>query len=56
MAAENCWNWIVNVWNGACDWFNNTIVKPVGEFFSELWIGIKNTASNAWNRNMQYFF
>lgn len=55
-AAEDCWNWIVNVWNKASEWFNINIVQPVSQFFSELWNGIENTASNAWKRNLQYLF
>lgn len=51
-AAEDCWNWIVDVWNGASQWFNSTIIQPITQFFNSLWTNIKNTASNAWNRNL----
>lgn len=47
-AASNCWNWIVGVFQGAADWFNNTIVQPIANFFSGMWDGLKNGASNAW--------
>jgi len=47
-AAGACWDWIVGVWNGACEWFNTTIIQPIGNFFSGMWDGLKNGASNAW--------
>lgn len=46
--AGECWDWIVSVWNGACEWFNNTIIQPLGDFFSGMWDGLKNGASQAW--------
>ena len=30
-------------------WFNETVIQPVGEFFSGLWDGIRQTASDVWN-------
>ncbi len=47
-AASKCWDWIVGVFQGAADWFNNTIVQPIANFFSGMWDGLKNGASNAW--------
>ncbi len=47
-AAGACWNWIVSVWNGACEWFNSTIIQPLGSFFSGMWDGLTNGASQAW--------
>ncbi len=47
-AAGACWDWIVSVWNGACEWFNTTIIQPIGNFFSGMWDGLKNGAHNAW--------
>lgn len=46
--AGECWDWIVSVWNGACEWFNHTIIQPLGNFFSGMWDGFKNGASQAW--------
>ena len=28
-AASACWDWIVSKWNGACEWFNSTIIQPI---------------------------
>lgn len=47
-AAGACWDWIVSVWNGACEWFNTTIIQPLGSFFSGMWDGLTNGASQAW--------
>ena len=47
-AASKCWDWIVGVFQGAADWFNNTIVQPIANFFAGMWDGLKNGASNAW--------
>lgn len=47
-AASKCWEWIVSVWNGASTWFNTTIIQPINNFFSGMWAGLKNGASNAW--------
>lgn len=48
-AASDCWNWIVGVFQGAANWFNNTIVQPIANFFSGMWDGLVNGATNAWN-------
>ena len=47
-AASACWNWIVGVFQGAAEWFNNTIVQPIANFFTGMWDGLKNGASAAW--------
>lgn len=47
-AASNCWQMIVNVWNGVGEWFNNTIIQPVKTFFVEMWDNIVNGAKQAW--------
>lgn len=54
-AAGACWDWIVSVWNGACEWFNSTIIQPVGDFFLGMWDGLKNGASNAWEGIKEVF-
>ncbi len=46
--AGKCWEFIVNVWNGASEWFNNTIVQPIANFFGGMWDNLKNGASQAW--------
>nr|DAL98411.1 MAG TPA: tail tape measure [Caudoviricetes sp.] len=47
-AASKCWDWIVEKWNGAGEWFKTTVVEPVKKFFSDLWDGIKTKASESW--------
>ena len=47
-AASKCWDWIVGVFQGAAEWFNNTIVQPIVNFFTGMWDSIKNGASAAW--------
>ena len=47
-AASKCWDWIVGVFKGAAEWFNNTIVQPIANFFTGMWDGLKNGAIAAW--------
>ena len=47
-AAAKCWDWIVQKWNGACEWFRNTILEPLKKWWNDFWGGIKTGASNAW--------
>lgn len=47
-AASACWDWIVGVFQSAAEWFNNTIVQPIVNFFTGMWDSIKNGASAAW--------
>ena len=47
-AAGKCWEWIVQKWQGACDWFRNTIIDPLKKWWNDFWGGIKTGASNAW--------
>ena len=47
-AAGKCWEWIVQKWQGACDWFRNTIIDPLKKWWNDFWGGIKTAASDAW--------
>lgn len=47
--ASNCWNAIVEIWEGVTAWFNSTIIEPVKNFFSNLWSKITEFASKAWD-------
>lgn len=47
--ASGCWEIIKRVWSIVSEWFNTNIIQPVGNFFSNLWNGIKNAAVTAWN-------
>lgn len=48
-AGAKCWEAIKNAWNSAGEWFNATIIEPIKNFFSDLWSGIKDGASKAWD-------
>ena len=37
------------MWNAVATWFNNNIVQPIQNFFSNLWNSLKNGAQSAWN-------
>lgn len=47
-AAKKAWDFIVNVFKGAADWFNDHIIQPVVGFFEGMWDGITSGASAAW--------
>ncbi len=54
-AASACWEWIKGVWNTVATWFNDNIIKPIGDFFTGMWEGLKNGAKNAWDGVKQTF-
>ena len=47
-AAAKCWEWIVQKWQGACDWFKTTVIEPLKKWWNDFWGGIKTWASDAW--------
>ena len=47
-AASKCWDWIVQKWQGACEWFRTTVLEPLKKWWNDLWGGIKTWASEAW--------
>ena len=47
-AAAKCWDWIVQKWQGACEWFKNTVIEPLKKWWNDFWGGIKTWASDAW--------
>ncbi len=51
----NLWNGIVDIWNTVADWFNETVITPVADFFSGLWEGISSAASTCWNAIVEFF-
>lgn len=46
---ESAWLGIKAIWSVVSAWFNNTVVKPVQDFFSNMWSNVKKGASDAWN-------
>ena len=47
-AASKCWDWIVQKWKGASEWFKNVILTPLITGWNNFWTGVKTGASNAW--------
>lgn len=47
-AATKTWDFIVEKWNAAAEWFNTNVVEPVKQFFTQLWETVKQLASDAW--------
>ena len=47
--ASNVWNSIQKTWNKVATWFDVNVVQPVSNFFSDMWEGIKKSASDAWD-------
>lgn len=47
-AALACWGKIKSVWSSVSTWFNEKVVMPVKNFFSNMWNGLKDGAKNAW--------
>lgn len=47
-AASKCWDWIVQKWKGASEWFKNVILTPLTTRWNTFWTGVKTGASNAW--------
>ena len=47
-AASKCWDWIVQKWKGASEWFKNVILTPLTTWWNNFWTGVKTGASNAW--------
>ncbi|NLC27111.1 MAG: hypothetical protein GX777_10950, partial [Fastidiosipila sp.] len=48
-AAIACWEWIKQAWQVVAEWFDTNIIQPLVNFFTGLWDGIKQLASNTWN-------
>jgi hypothetical protein len=46
---EGLWNDIVEIWNGAGDWFNEHVIIPVVDFFEGLWEDVSGFFSNLWD-------
>ncbi len=46
-AAGKCWEWIVGVWNGAKQWFNDHVVQPIKDLIGGLWNNLTDGARQA---------
>lgn len=47
--AQGCWTTIQLIWGIVADWFDQNIIKPVGNFFSGLWNAVSTAAKLCWN-------
>lgn len=47
--AQGCWTTIQLVWGIVANWFDQNIIKPVGNFFSTLWNAVSTAAKVCWN-------
>ena len=47
-AAGKAWDFIVEKWNAAAEWFSANVVEPIKQFFSGLWAAVRQLASQAW--------
>lgn len=46
--ASGSWEIVKKAWSLASNWFNTSVVKPIANFFSPMWNGLKKGASDAW--------
>ena len=47
--ASGCWKIIKTAWGKASGWFNNNVITPVSNFFTEAWDKISDGATKAWD-------
>lgn len=47
--ASGCWEIIKAAWGIVSDWFDQNVIQPVANFFSEMWDSISAWAANAWS-------
>lgn len=52
---SGCWETLQAVWGAVADWFYNTVIQPVADFFTGLWDGVVNAATLAWDGIMAVF-
>ncbi len=43
------WDAIKNVWNIVSTWFDENVIKPIAEYFTNMWNEIKGFAESTWN-------
>lgn len=45
---KGAWDLIKSIWSVVSGWFYDNIIKPVGDFFTNMWENLKTGAKNAW--------
>jgi phage-related minor tail protein len=53
--VSGCWEIIKKVFEVVSTWFEENVITPVKEFFTELWTTISTLASEAWNKIKEIF-
>ncbi len=53
--ASGCWEVIKAVWAVVSDWFDTNIIQPMSTYFSDLWSGFLDAASDAWEGVKEVF-
>jgi len=48
--AGKVWDWIVEKWGQASEWFRTNVTEPVAEWFTKAWENIREWAANAWEK------
>ncbi len=46
---QNIYNGICEIFSSIGNWFNENVITPIKNFFSNMWSNIKNGASQAWS-------
>lgn len=45
---QNALQFVKDIWQGVKDWFNDKVIMPVVNYFSNMWQNLKDGAKNAW--------
>lgn len=48
-ACVGAWDTVMGILSGVGSWIYNTVIKPVGDFFVNMWSGLTKGARDAWN-------
>ena len=49
------WDEITEFFAPAAEWFDTNVIQPIATFFTNLWVGIKETASNCWTSIKEFY-
>lgn len=48
-------DWIIRTWATVATWFNEKVIAPISNFFTNLWNNLKNGAVGAWDKIKSIF-
>ena len=46
--AKALWTKVTNIYKGAAEWINTTVIKPIKKYFADMWQDAIAKAQNAW--------